>query len=566
MAGYYDEITGGWVELGDDSYGYSPLDNTSGTADMSGWEYFGNNVWLDPNSNIYDLSYLPSSSGNAQTGAEIMQSAGAAPTGGLNSLTGILKALTQTKSGQLDFAKLIPLAGGLAAARGSNQRTMPSGYQGGIPKYTATRQAPAAGQKLSGNVTYTRAAEGGQLRTNGFIVPADVVSHVGNGSSDAGLKVLAAKLGATPIKGDGDGMSDSIPTTIDGKEKALVAHEEAYLSPEKVARIGGGDAKKGAQKLRDMMENIRQARTGTKEQGRQIDPAKFMPGGEVKRYQTGGTTTTASPTTPAAATNAGITGTESNLSTWAGPYVTDMLAKGQALSEMPFEQYQGPLTAGPSALQQKVFSGLEGTQFPGQLGQTFSTATAPTIGGGGQPTGPQGLAASYMNPYLQSVLTPQLDEMRRQAQINQLQGLGQFTKSGAFGGGRQAIMESETARNLAQEQNKAIGQAYASAFDKGREQFNTEQQQAKTLADLMSQQGQTQRGIAAEDVAAQKGQFEEARLNPYKMVQFQQSLLSGLPLQAQTYNMAPTNDLTQFSGGLSTLAALLKNLGVTPST
>ena len=45
------------------------------------------------------------------------------------------------------------------------------------------------------------------------------------------------------------------------------------------------------------------------------------------------------------------TGQESNLSNWAGPYVTDMLAKGQALSEMPYEQYQGALTAGPSQLQ-----------------------------------------------------------------------------------------------------------------------------------------------------------------------------------------------------------------------
>lgn len=531
-----------WGDVGEIDAPYGSIDVPDlGTLPSAGYSNEGRN---------YPTAQSTQGSGgspvNASTGSSIS----------LTNLASLWKALTQNQSGQYDMAKVLPLLGGLAGAMQSNQRTMPSGYQGGIPRYTAARKAPATGQRISGDVTYTRAAEGGSLKTGGFVIPADVVSHAGNGSSDAGLKVLASKLGATPIKGDGDGMSDSIPTTIDGRQKALVAHEEAYLSPEKVARIGGGDAAKGAKKLRAMMESIRKARTGSTEQGKQIDPNKFMPGGEVKRYQAGGATGVGS------AAAAGVTGTESNLSNWAGPYVTEMLAKGQALSELPYEQYQGPLTAGPSALQQKVFTGLEGTQFPGQLGQTFSATTAPTIGAEG---GPQGIAAQYMNPYLSAVLNPQLDEMRRQAQINKLQGLGAFTKSGAFGGGRQAIMESENARNLMQEQNKAIASGYASAYDKAQQQFNTEQQQAKTLADLLAQQGQTQRGITAEDVAAQKAQFEEARLNPYKMVQFQQSLLSGLPLAAQTYNLAPTNDLTQFAGGLSSLQSALKALGVTPS-
>jgi hypothetical protein len=47
------------------------------------------------------------------------------------------------------------------------------------------------------------------------------------------------------------------------------------------------------------------------------------------------------------------------------------------------------------------------------------------------------------------------------------------------------------------------------------------------------------------------------------MVQFQQSLLSGLPLAAQTYNQAPSNNLQQFAGGTKSVADLLKSLGVT---
>jgi hypothetical protein len=511
------------------------------------------------------------------------------------SLTSSLSRMLRDSSGNLDPLKLIPLLGGLYGASQSNNRTQPSGYQGTIPKYTATRQAPGIGQLLSGNVLYktpdkttTNAdgtvtttpgtvinpntaapatgvapppreeavvtkAKGGALESGGFVIPADVVSHLGNGSSAAGLRLLAQRYGATPIKGKGDGMSDSIKTTIDGRQPARVANEEARLTKSQVQAAGG------AQKLYAMMEKIRQARTGSKKQGKQIDPRKYMPGGavgyvgggEVQRFNAGGTPVS---------TPAGTTGTESNLSNWAGEYVTNMLGKGQALSEMPYEQYQGPLTAGASDLQNKVSTGLQGVTFPSNLGSSFSSTTAPTIGAGGQPTG-GGIASNYMNPYLSAVLNPQLAEMRRQAEINNLSGVGNLTKSGAFGGGRQAIMQSEAGRNLLDTQTSAIGKGYSDAYDKGMQQFNVEQGQAKDLAGLMANQGAVDRGIAAEDIAANKTQFEEARLNPYKMVQFQQSLLSGLPLAAQTYNQAPTNNLQQFSEAFTLINRLLGTLG-----
>jgi hypothetical protein len=486
-------------------------------------------------------------------------SAGLTPGGGspspLSGLANSLRGLVTNKSGGLDLTKLLTLGGGALAATKSNNQTQPAGYQGKVPLYTATRHAPPKGSQISGNVTYTAKAKGGALESGGFVIPADVVSHLGNGSSEAGLRVLAQRYGATPIKGDGDGMSDSIKTTIDGRQPARVANEEARLTKSQVQAAGG------AKKLYAMMDKIRQARTGSKKQGKQINPGKFMPGGAVgysaggvTGYQTGGTTaaTTKLP--------AGITGTESSLSNWAGDYVTDMLGKGKALSELQYKPYSGDLTAGASNLQNKVSTGLQGVNFPSALGQSFSSTTAPTIGADGQPAGGGGIASNYMNPYLSNVLAPQLAEMRRQAEINNLSSLGSLTKSGAFGGGRQAIMESEAGRNLLNAQNTAIGQGYSNAFDKGMQQFNVEQGQAKDLVGLMASQGAVDRGIESEDVAAQQKQFEEARLNPYKMVQFQQSLLSGLPLDAQTYNRAPTDNLTQFSEAATTIDKLLKNL------
>jgi hypothetical protein len=108
------------------------------------------------------------------------------------------------------------------------------------------------------------------LQDGGFVVPADVVSHLGNGSTDAGLAALQKRHGAQPIRGAGDGMSDSIKTTINGKQPARIANGEAYIPPEQVKRSGG------AKKFYAMMDKVRKERTGTKKQGKQINPNKFM--------------------------------------------------------------------------------------------------------------------------------------------------------------------------------------------------------------------------------------------------------------------------------------------------
>jgi hypothetical protein len=113
-------------------------------------------------------------------------------------------------------------------------------------------------------------AQGG-LADGGFVVPADVVSHLGNGSTDAGLKHLHKSMGAKPIRGAGDGMSDSIKTTIDGKQPARIADGEAYIPPHAVQQRGG------AKNLYNMMNKVRKDRTGSTKQGKQINPNKYMP-------------------------------------------------------------------------------------------------------------------------------------------------------------------------------------------------------------------------------------------------------------------------------------------------
>lgn len=412
----------------------------------------------------------------------------------------------------------------------------------------------------------------GGLAAGGFVVPADVVAHLGNGSSSSGLALLAEKLNAKPIKGDGDGMSDSIPTHIDGKEKALVANDEAYIDPEMVKRIGGGDTKAGSEKLYAMMEKIRKARTGNPEQGKQIDAEKFMPGGiaklagggEIKRFAGEGAVTPGPLATPAA-TPLG-TSTSSSLSPWAGDYVTGYLGKGQALANAPMQTYGGPLTAGPSDLQQQAFAGIGSLAGAGYTPQTYQGGTF----GAEQ-------AQQYMNPYLSAALTPQLAEMRRQSEIGRVADAGRMTQAGAFGGSRQAIMESEGARNLLEKQGQAIGTGYQSAYDKAMQQFNTEQERRlgaekageasrqysadfglKSLGEAASL-GAVQRGIEGEGIAAEKQQFEEQRDYPLKMVQYQKDLLQGLPITSAA-TTANTTGVSQISSDIQGLMALYKSL------
>jgi hypothetical protein len=257
-----------------------------------------------------------------------------------------------------------------------------------------------------------------------------------------------------------------------------------------------------------------------------------------------------------------------------------------------------------------------------------------------------------MNPYLDKILTPQLEEARRQSQITQQQNAGKMTAAGAFGGGRQAILDAETQRNLGTTQAGITGQGYNTAFTNAQQQFNADQnrkmqeaqfgstqgmnaaqlqaqyglsaqqanemarqfgsQQAMTAAQQAAQYGQsanqateaskqfganyglqglqtglqaataqgnlgaqtgqlglqqlaqkmaagqTQRDIESQGIAADMAQFEEARNNPFKMIQFQQSLLQGLPTSAQAYNTTGSNALSSAAQSATTLAQLIE--------
>ena len=453
------------------------------------------------------------------------------------------------------------------------------------------------------------------------------------------------------LQGETDGMADKLPARIGNDQPAALSHGEFVIPADVVSHMGNGNSDAGAKKLYQMMDKIRMARTGNKKQGKKINPDKFMPGGlaqayanggAVKHFETGGTATAAKNY------NAGLAGVESNLSNWAGPYVTNMLGQGQALANMPYQAYMGQLTAGESPLQTSAFSNAAALETPASIGTAATNAGAIGTKAQGlaytpttfenqykapaayQPTTSSfdaSQAQAYMNPYLQASLNPQLEEARRQSQITQTQNAGKMAQAGAFGGGRQAILDAETQRNLGTNLANITGQGYNTAYGNAMSQFNADQarkmqeaqfgaqqgmagaqlgaqyglagqqageqskqfgagfglqglqtglQAAQAQGSLGAQQSQAdinnlnaqlaagaqQRGIESEGIAADKAQFEEARANPYKMVQYQQSLLQGLPLAAQSYQGIEPSALLKASQGATTVNALLKNLGL----
>jgi hypothetical protein len=609
---------------------------TNSGQPVANFEYLpaGDNQWFGPEG-IIDLSYLKNVKDTvALTGDQIMQAAGADPSG-FGRIVQNLKGAFTKPDGNLDWAALGTTAFGLYnATKGKDQ----GGYNKPVPRVDVVAERPVYDDTNrrpgeAGRRYFTKPLFVGQGDTEGMQKAYDVTMQQKAGLEAAAPQyaapapnpyagkiptgfstqqtpvtpAAAAGLPAIPtreqidmqnqqrapiqmarggvadagryLQGKTDGMADEIETSIDGEQPALLSHGEFVIPADVVSHLGNGNSEAGAEKLYSMMDRIREARTGTKEQGKEINADKFLAaasgglmaayagGGEVQGYNgtTGSQVVAPTPTAPTA--GGGIpqdTSRTSTLSPWVGDYVTNALGQGAALANAPYQAYQGPLTAGASNLQQQAFAGASDIASAGYTPGSFT-------GGFGSTQ-----AAQYMNPYIQASLDPQLAELKRQSDIARLDDAGRLTRAGAFGGSRQAIMESEGRRNLLDKQQDLIGQGYRTAYDTGLGQFNKEREAEETsrrfsadfglksvgqLADL----GATQRGITSEGLAADRAQFQEERDFAYKMPQYQLGLLSGLPIGASTASVNPDSlaKLQSDVGGLASLYKTLAGLGVT---
>lgn len=276
------------------------------------------------------------------------------------------------------------------------------------------------------------------------------------------------------------------------------------------------------------------------------------------------------------------------LAPWASDYVTSTLGAASAVAAEPYQQYGGALTAGPSTLQNKMFEGLGSLNMPQNYGASFTSGTAPqmpgitstglntgTTGSGitgvgagtsGTPA-PGGIASAYMNPYLSAVLQPQMQALRENAQSGLNAQMGKLTSQGAYGGGRQAVMQGAANRDLLQELNKTLGMGYSTAYDRGLAQFNKEQEQGRDFFNMLGTAGKTQRDIEQEGITADMKEFEAQRNYPKEQVKFLREMIGPgtLPITSTENEPAQLSALASLigaAGGISELSGILDNTDI----
>ena len=390
------------------------------------------------------------------------------------------------------------------------------------------------------------------------------------------------------LGGKTDGMADQIPARIDGRQEARLSDGEFVVPADVVSHLGNGNSDAGADQLHGMMDSIRKARTGTTQQGKQINPQDFMPkmakggiaqyagGGSVYKRQpvrtnfntdaavvgsddqsqgTGGTGGTGTGTGTTAAPAAGQ---ESSLSSWAGDYVTQgILEPAAALAKDGYEAYDGPLTAGSSVLQDQAMTGILALNNP--LGGNSVTKDM------GAFTPDQATLDPYMNPYTDNVINRTAADMRRQSQIDALQDRSAMTAAGAFGGSRDALMRAERANNLNRNIGDMAAEQRAQGFDFAVDRARQGQEQANKYGfDALRAQaeaGGIQRDIASEGIKADFDEYIRQQDFDYKQLQFLHSLLQGMPLTAQSYSYQEPSDIDALKEAGLDLESILNILG-----
>jgi len=112
----------------------------------------------------------------------------------------------------------------------------------------------------------------------GYTYDPNTQKYTPNMAAGGGISSLGSYSdGGRLLKGPGDGMSDNIPAQIGSKQPARLADGEFVVPADVVSHLGNGSTDAGAKQLYSMMDKIRQARTGRKAQGKQINPQKYLP-------------------------------------------------------------------------------------------------------------------------------------------------------------------------------------------------------------------------------------------------------------------------------------------------
>jgi hypothetical protein len=185
------------------------------------------------------------------------------------------------KYGKMGLGALNAIAGaggasrqGIATGQGINPYAS-TGFNPGPPRsglgidsVQTSTQAANPWANLAPNITLSKLSEFAPQYAAGGMAQGGGIGDLGSYSDGGRL-----------LKGPGDGMSDHIPATIGAKQPARLAEGEFVIPADVVSHLGNGSTDAGAKQLYKMMDRIRKARTGNPKQGKQINPDKFTPKG-----------------------------------------------------------------------------------------------------------------------------------------------------------------------------------------------------------------------------------------------------------------------------------------------
>ena len=337
---------------------------------------------------------------------------------------------------------------------------------------------------------------------------------------------------------------------------------------------------------------------------------------------------------------------QSNLPPYLQPYVENMLNATQAQvygtdasgnlnstfkPYVPYSANPQDYVAGFSPMQQQSYSTAANLQTPGQYGDASNMAAMSglgSLGTAGGAAGYGGLGAmagrmgqmagmsygqnatdpnavqAYMNPYLQATLNPALQLQNQQFGQIGAQNQSQATQQGAFGGGRQAVMQGLNQQNQMLAQNQLVGNAYNQAYNTANQNMQTAGsqamqgaglgiqgaqaglagigaqqaaygqlgQQATNLANIGGQQlgateniAQLQNTLGAQQQGQQQNiinqdvqNYATAQQYPYMQLGMLSNMIHGLPMQSattQTYQALPSSSQQMMGAGLGALGA-----------
>jgi hypothetical protein len=221
---------------------------------------------------------------------------------------------------------------------------------------------------------------------------------------------------------------------------------------------------------------------------------------------------------------------ENTVSDWAAPVVGGIVNAAVDVASNPYQVYGGNKVAGASDLQTKAFTNVQNLTNPNtaqtnagtnmqdvyksaatQPAYTGTTFTSNTTGINDQFD--QKALDSYMNPYLSTILNPQLAEAQRNANIQQMKNNAQMIKTGAFGGGGGNLLAAENQRNLGTNLANITGKGYENAYSAAQSQYNADQNRLLKALEDKEQSGQfgSKQGLdylkLAGDTARDQGTF-----------------------------------------------------------